>query len=74
MSHCQRTCMNGCILGASCPHLEYRDRACQFIAQTPWDELMALAEKNSRSPEVLAKLLGCRNFQELALPSLAGVI
>lgn len=59
MSHpinCAEACINGCILGAECPHLAYREAASKFIQETSIERILEIAEagvrkKFSQSPE-----------------------
>ncbi len=44
--NCQEACTNGCVLGENCPHLAYRSAASQFIAETPLDRMLEIAEES----------------------------
>jgi len=46
--NCAEMCKNGCILGDRCPNIEYRDQASKFIAETPLDQMLDIAEEALR--------------------------
>jgi hypothetical protein len=46
--NCIEACVNGCILGADCPHREHLAAASQFIQNTSMDEMLAIAEEGVR--------------------------
>lgn len=46
--NCAETCINGCILGPDCPHLEYRQAASKFINERSMDELLDIAAESVR--------------------------
>ena len=46
--NCAETCINGCILGTDCPHLEYRQAASKFINERSMDELLDIAAESVR--------------------------
>ncbi|NJL63377.1 MAG: hypothetical protein HC903_18015 [Methylacidiphilales bacterium] len=42
--NCKVDCVNGCILGESCPNTEYREAVSKFIQDTPLDQMLEIAE------------------------------
>ncbi len=42
--NCAEACVNGCVLGNECPHLEYVHQASNFIKETSLDQMLAIAE------------------------------
>jgi len=42
--NCQVECVNGCILGEDCPNKEYAQATKKFIANTPLDKMLDIAE------------------------------
>jgi len=42
--NCQVECVNGCILGAECPHQEYVKNTSNFIKDTSLDKMLEMAE------------------------------
>lgn len=42
--NCVVDCVNGCILGESCPHLEHLTQAQAFIKDTSLDKMLEIAE------------------------------
>jgi hypothetical protein len=46
--NCAEECVNGCILGDNCPHLEYRQAAAKFISETSIDEMVEIAAERAR--------------------------
>ncbi|TVQ49833.1 MAG: hypothetical protein EA365_00175 [Gloeocapsa sp. DLM2.Bin57] len=42
--NCAVDCVNGCILGESCPHLEHLAQAKEFIKDTSLDKMLEIAE------------------------------
>ncbi|MGA7953603.1 MAG: hypothetical protein WCA07_08785 [Gloeobacterales cyanobacterium] len=41
--NCAEACVNGCILGDQCPHLETAKAAREYINNTDWDTIMETA-------------------------------
>lgn len=46
--NCAEACVNGCILGPECPHLEYRQVAVKFIEETSMNKILEIAEESVR--------------------------
>jgi hypothetical protein len=46
--NCAEACVNGCVMGDRCPHLQYREQATQFIKEKSLDEMLAIAEEAAR--------------------------
>ncbi|MBW4549592.1 MAG: hypothetical protein KME35_00465 [Aphanocapsa sp. GSE-SYN-MK-11-07L] len=46
--NCAEECVNGCILGDKCPHLEHRQAAAKFISETSIDEMVEIAAERAR--------------------------
>jgi len=46
--NCAVDCQAGCVLGADCPNLEHTKTASQFIADTPLDKMLEMAEEAVR--------------------------
>jgi iron only hydrogenase large subunit-like protein len=46
--NCAEACVNGCVLGDNCPHLEYKAKASQFIQDTPLDKMLEMADEAGR--------------------------
>ncbi|AFY66800.1 hypothetical protein [Geitlerinema sp. PCC 7407] len=44
MNNCAETCVNGCILGDKCPHLEYAQAARKFLEETSVDRMIEISE------------------------------
>jgi len=42
--NCKVECVNGCILGDDCPHLEHLAQATEFIKETPLEKMLEIAE------------------------------
>lgn len=42
--NCAVDCVNGCVLGDHCPHLEYKEEASKFIQDTSLDKMLEMAE------------------------------
>ena len=42
--NCAEACINGCVLGEKCPHLEYKSKAVSFVNETSLDQLLEIAE------------------------------
>ncbi|MEM9534774.1 MAG: hypothetical protein AAGA40_03780 [Cyanobacteria bacterium P01_E01_bin.45] len=42
--NCAEACVNGCVLGNDCPHLEERKKASAFIQETSLDAMLQMAE------------------------------
>ena len=42
--NCAEACINGCVLGDDCPHLEERQKASNFIQETSLDAMLQMAE------------------------------
>jgi hypothetical protein len=41
--NCAEACVNGCVLGDQCPHLESAKAAREYINNTDWDTIMETA-------------------------------
>ncbi len=46
--NCAQACVNGCVLGDKCPNIEFREAATKFIAETPLDKMLEIAEASLR--------------------------
>ncbi|WP_036028377.1 hypothetical protein [Leptolyngbya sp. PCC 6406] len=46
--NCAEACVNGCVLGEDCPHLDYQKKATQFIQDTPLDQILTMADEAVR--------------------------
>lgn len=46
--NCAVDCVNGCVLGESCPNLEYKEQASDFIQQTSLDDMLAIADEAAK--------------------------
>ncbi len=46
--NCAVECVNGCKLGADCPHKAEQAAAAQFIESTSLDAILAMAEESVR--------------------------
>jgi hypothetical protein len=46
--NCVEACVNGCVLGDKCPHLEYRAQARKFIDETSLDKMLEIADEAFR--------------------------
>ncbi|MEM8777548.1 MAG: hypothetical protein AAGF26_01485 [Cyanobacteria bacterium P01_G01_bin.49] len=46
--NCQIDCVNGCVLGEKCPHLEHAQEASQFIQETSLTTMLEMAEEARR--------------------------
>ena len=42
--NCAEACINGCVLGDDCPHLEAREKASEFVKETSLDEMLQIAQ------------------------------
>lgn len=42
--NCAVDCVHGCALGADCPNQAFQQSAAQFIAETPLDQMLEIAE------------------------------
>ena len=42
--NCADACVNGCVLGDSCPNLEYKEETSKFIQDTSLDKMIEMAE------------------------------
>jgi len=42
--NCAVACVNGCVLGDRCPHRAYAQEASKFMAETPLDAMLDIAE------------------------------
>ena len=42
--NCVVDCVNGCVLGDSCPNKEYQQEASKFINDTSLDKMLEMAE------------------------------
>ncbi|MBP0001959.1 MAG: hypothetical protein J7641_23700 [Cyanobacteria bacterium SID2] len=42
--NCAEACINGCVLGDSCPKREYAEQAAKFISNTALDTMHDIAE------------------------------
>ena len=48
--NCKESCVNGCILGDACPHIEYAQAAITFIKNTSLEDILKIAdEKNAKA-------------------------
>ncbi|MGB3206838.1 MAG: hypothetical protein WBB28_17780 [Crinalium sp.] len=45
---CAVACVNGCVLGAQCPKLEYVSEASKFMQETSLDKMHEIAEEARR--------------------------
>lgn len=70
---CAVTCVNGCILGDACPHLVHLETARKYIAETPWEEIVSVADTYApirKEPEESNPLLEAfMKFSETMDPS-----
>ena len=41
--NCEVECVNGCILGAECPNLEFKAQASKFIEETSLEKMLEIA-------------------------------
>jgi hypothetical protein len=46
--NCAEACVNGCVLGDKCPHLQYREAASKFIQDTSMDRILEIADEAVR--------------------------
>jgi hypothetical protein len=46
--NCAEACKDGCILGDQCPNLKYTEEASKFIADTPLDKMLEIADEAVR--------------------------
>jgi hypothetical protein len=46
--NCAVDCVNGCILGETCPHREHLAATTQFLQDTSMDQILAIAEERVR--------------------------
>lgn len=46
--NCAETCVNGCILGDQCPHLQHLAEALKFVQETPMETILEVAEEGVR--------------------------
>lgn len=46
--NCAEACVNGCVLGDQCPHLEYTQQTSKFIQETSLDTMLEMAEEAVR--------------------------
>lgn len=42
--NCAVSCVNGCVLGSRCPHIEHQESATKFISETSLDKMLEMAE------------------------------
>jgi hypothetical protein len=42
--NCAVDCVNGCVLGDSCPNIAYKNEASKFIQNTSLDKMLEMAE------------------------------
>ena len=42
--NCAEACINGCVLGDDCPHLEARQKASEFVQETSLEKMLAIAQ------------------------------
>lgn len=42
--NCAEACVNGCVLGPRCPHLEHQESTSKFISETSLDKMLEIAE------------------------------
>jgi hypothetical protein len=52
--NCAEDCINGCVLGADCPHLEFQQAASKFIQERSMDELLEIAAESLRKKYLAA--------------------
>ncbi|WP_353929295.1 hypothetical protein WJM97_13310 [Okeanomitos corallinicola TIOX110] len=45
---CAKACVNGCVLGDKCPHIEHREATSKFIEETSLDKMLEMAEERLR--------------------------
>ncbi|NJM76338.1 MAG: hypothetical protein HC852_11795 [Acaryochloridaceae cyanobacterium RU_4_10] len=46
--NCAEECVNGCVLGETCPHREHLAAASKFMQEKSMDEILAIAEERAR--------------------------
>ncbi|MGF1567399.1 MAG: hypothetical protein ACFCVD_04915 [Nodosilinea sp.] len=46
--NCATDCQDGCRLGDDCPNLKYTEDVSKFIAETPLDQMLAMADQAVR--------------------------
>ena len=46
--NCAEDCLEGCVLGDQCPHLEYANSASKFVSNTSLDKMHEIAEEARR--------------------------
>jgi hypothetical protein len=46
--NCAQDCVNGCVLGDQCPHLEHAANASKFIEETSLDQMLEIAQEALR--------------------------
>lgn len=51
--NCAESCIKGCVLEEKCPNIEFREAASKFIAETPLDKMLEIAEENLRKRRML---------------------
>jgi ketopantoate reductase len=58
--NCAEACQNGCVLGARCPNLAYREQASNFVRNTSMDRILAIAEARTERlrEEARQRLMG----------------
>ncbi len=42
--NCAEACINGCVVGANGPNLEYKTQASKFIQETSLDKMLEMAD------------------------------
>jgi hypothetical protein len=55
--NCAVDCVNGCLLGEDCPNQEFRQQAAQFIADTPLETMLEIADAAVRR-RAMERMLG----------------
>lgn len=53
--NCKEECVNGCILGDQCPHLEYLAKARKFLAENSVDKFIEISDSRFLPPDPPAK-------------------
>jgi len=49
--NCKESCVNGCILGDVCPHIEHAKKAIEFINTTSLEDILKIADKKNFQDE-----------------------
>lgn len=55
--NCEIDCVNRCLLGDDCPKRQFREQAAQFIADTPLDTMLEIADAAVRR-RALERMVG----------------